>query len=106
MGHPEQPSGTDIDRRRFIKRAAAIGWATPVILTAMASSAAASHATDCVHSGSLCGTWSAAQGRCVPVPGELALGVCCEAVSAGENCEVVPTGVGGVPMDGDDCICQ
>jgi len=99
MGQQMIDTTSKHDRRVFLKRAAVVGWATPTILTMLATSAAASHPSDCVHSGGTCGVYSESATNCVPLAGETELGVCCEALS-GENCEAL------VPSDGVDCICQ
>ena len=95
----EQATNSTTDRRLFLKRAAVVGWATPTILTMLASSAAASHPSDCVHSGAVCGTYNELTTACVPLAGGTAVGVCCEA-TAGEACTPLDT------VDGSDCICQ
>lgn len=82
-----------VDRRRFIKRAATVGWATPVILTMLATSAAASN-HDCIATGSQCGTDNLAGGCNDVPPGSGSTTNCC----AGMSC--VPSG------DLVTCICQ
>lgn len=46
-----------MERRRFIRGAATVAWATPIILTLSAQGASASHTT-CIALGSRCGTGS------------------------------------------------
>lgn len=56
------PEHYDEGRRRFLKQAATVAWATPMILTMMAPSAAAQ--TSCIPAGSACG--NDVNGVCVP----------------------------------------
>lgn len=44
----------DIERRLFLKRAVTVAWATPVMMTLLTGSAAATHAT-CLHLNDVCG---------------------------------------------------
>lgn len=43
------------NRRRFLRRAGTIAWSTPVIMTLLAESAAASHLSGCIHQNGECG---------------------------------------------------
>ena len=92
MGQQMIDTTSKHDRRVFLKRAAVVGWATPTILTMLATSAAASHPSECIHSGGACGTYDADLGACTG-----SLGVCCELA---EGCEPL------VPEQGTECICQ
>lgn len=79
-----------IDRRRFLRHAAAIAWMTPTILTLTASHAAATH-SGCVHLGST---------------GCVSPASCCTAPSANVTCQggrcCVPT---GFPPEGPASNC-
>lgn len=70
-------------RRRFLKQAATVAWATPVLVTMMSRAAQASHVTNC-------GT-VAANGGCLVNP------VC------GSAAACLPA---GDPLPGEPCTCQ
>jgi len=90
MGPDQTARDADVDRRAFIKRAAVITWSTPVILTLMAESAAASHPDECIHLEGECGTYNSSTKKCDTT------GSCC----SGTRC--VPT----LRRNGQPCICQ
>lgn len=93
----------DVDRRLFLKRGATVAWATPTILTLMATSAAASHAGQfgCTHTGEWCGTVTEAGEPCLSVGAEYTL-VCCEAPTVA--CQI-PEGANPFIYRGD-CYCR
>ena len=57
------PEGYREDRRRFLKQAATVAWATPLILT-MAGGTARAQALSCAPQTTQCGVYSAANGNC------------------------------------------
>ena len=46
----------ELDRRRFLKQASTVAWATPLVLTLTASRAGA-QAISCIPTGLACGVW-------------------------------------------------
>ena len=61
-----------VDRRRFIRDAATVAWATPVLLTVMSSPAGA---VSCIANGSPCSLCD--EVPCCDVPGNPPGGCCC-----------------------------
>lgn len=95
MGGTQVGEGSkDLDRRLFLKRGITVAWATPTILTLMATSAAASHAggpAGCTHTGETgCGV--VAVGGLTCTVNTDASGVCCEAPTA--TCQPAGASVG------------
>ena len=88
-------SKPDIERRDFLRRAAVIGWSTPMILTLMATSASASHGTGCIHLLNQCGTQNPVSGACEPFLLTNSTNECCQTPSAA-TC---------VPDEAGGCIC-
>jgi hypothetical protein len=83
------------DRRRFLRRAGTVAWSTPIIMTLMAESAAASHLSGCIHQGNECGIVSG--GSCVDdPPGSGSASDCCSP----NTCQ--PT----FPEDDQPCTCE
>ena len=60
------PSDRGPDRREFLKRAGAVAWATPLILT-LAADRAGAQVLSCAPVGSGCGTWSTPLNACIPI---------------------------------------
>jgi hypothetical protein len=81
--------GQGQDRRKFLKQAATVAWASPLILTLSASRAGAQNIS-CVPRGFMCGTWNGSICVANPTP-------CC----TGEHCGPVSTEIVGGP-----CICM
>ena len=63
------------ERRTFLKQAAAVVWATPVILT-LASERALAQGISCCPTGSACGNWVEELGTCVQAQGVICCGTC------------------------------
>lgn len=63
-----------VDRRRFIRDAATVAWATPVLLTVMSSPAGA-QAVSCIPKNSPCSLCD--EVPCCDVPGNPPGGCCC-----------------------------
>ena len=83
-----------VDRRLFLKRSATVAWATPTILTLMATSAAATN--HCVPAGAKCGNLDPLGSGLCDTAGFVP---CCQEAGA-LNC--APLG-GLAPLD---CTCQ
>ena len=62
------------DRREFLRKATAVAWATPVILT-IAASRAGAQSLSCAGSGDLCG--SNFSGTCFPFGAPCCSGLSC-----------------------------
>jgi hypothetical protein len=94
----ERLGSPEIDRRRFLKRAGTIAWSTPVIITLLAQSAAASHPSGCIHDGAECGVYNGATRVCDDFPSDPgSTGDCC--LGAG-RCKF------SVRVNGQPCICR
>ena len=100
MNESRSATSPDVERREFLRRAATIGWSTPVILTLMASSASASHESGCIHLNNQCGTFNGTTEVCDSFPGSNppSAGNCCQDTGP-TTCQ--PT----VPENGRPCIC-
>jgi hypothetical protein len=93
-----QLQGPEIDRRRFLKRAGTVAWSTPIIITLLAESAAASHPSGCIHDGAECGTYQSSSRTCIDLAGDPgSTGDCC--LGAG-RCKF------SVRVNGQPCICR
>lgn len=78
--------GRTEDRRRFLKRAGTVAWATPLILT-MAGGTARGQAFSCAPPSTQCGVYVAINGSCIIEE------VCCN--------DCLPL----VPETGNPCFC-
>ncbi len=96
----------EFDRRLFLKRSATVVWATPAILTLMATSAAASHTppAGCTATGAMCGTvvLSGTQLACANLVMPAALTCCEQAHTPSVTCR--PPAVN--PQVGQPCTCR
>lgn len=78
--------GRTEDRRRFLKQASTVAWATPLILT-MTGSTARAQAISCAPKNIQCGVYVAVNGTCIPTT------TCCN--------DCLPL----VPETGNPCFC-
>jgi hypothetical protein len=78
MNQSETWGDTSVDRRRFLRRAGTIAWATPVIVTLLTETAAASHPSGCIHVGAQCGRYRTQGSACQDTPGQTgSIANCC-----------------------------
>ena len=87
------------DRRRFLRRAGTIAWSTPMIMTLLAESAAASHLSGCIHQNAECGDVSGGPTTFTCVsdpPGSGSTANCCSPNTCRPTVNVV----------GEPCTCQ
>jgi hypothetical protein len=86
------------DRRRFLRGAATVAWATPLILTVSASSAAAV-TVPCTPNGVACGDipTTCCAGNCCCTSQDFPAGVCAP-ILAGNTCGVAATPAEGTCM--------